>query len=273
MSEALPSRVVADMGFAALCCELDLFLSLFESLASFLIDLVKTSRATDTLAIVFALHVGVADGHTAGVAQGVGAGRQAVADGDAVIKDEALALPFTLVLIDFFEVLEDAALEVIDLGEAELFDVGGGFFASYSAGAEHGYFFSFPWDELLLGVLGEFAEAGGLWIDCAFERAELDFIVVSGIDERDVRVGEKIVPIFWLDVCAHSLSRVDVVNAHRDDLFLEPDLGPTEGHLITKGFFVCQLAKARLLTKVCKYGIDPFSRAGDGAVDAFVSQE
>src|SRR5690606_40121849 len=59
-----------------------------------------------------------------------GARRQVVAHRHPVIKDETLTLPFALLCRHLLEVLEDAALEVIDLLETFLEHEAGGLLAA-----------------------------------------------------------------------------------------------------------------------------------------------
>src|SRR5215208_199337 len=63
---------------------------------------------------------------------------QAVAERNAVVKDKTLAAPPALQFRYAFQIAEDTALEVIDLGETARQQIAAGLFASNSAGAEHG---------------------------------------------------------------------------------------------------------------------------------------
>ena len=56
----------------------------------------------------------------ASMAHFVAAGFELVVDGDAIVEDETVALPEALVGIDFFKVIEDAAIKVVDFGETLL---------------------------------------------------------------------------------------------------------------------------------------------------------
>src|SRR5690606_15424233 len=77
------------------------------------------------------------DGHAAGMALIVTALLQAVIDCHTIIEDEALALPQRLLLGYLLEVLQNASLQVIDLLEAQLLEIGRGLLAADAAGAEH----------------------------------------------------------------------------------------------------------------------------------------
>src|SRR5579863_6119601 len=62
---------------------------------------------------------------------------QAMAKRDALVEDEAFAAPAAVVFPDMLEIIQDAALEVIDLGKALREQIARGFFAANAAGAEH----------------------------------------------------------------------------------------------------------------------------------------
>src|SRR5580692_13034044 len=62
---------------------------------------------------------------------------QPVAERDAVVKHEAFAAPAALGLRHVFQIFQDSALEVIDLGEAAREQIGAGLFTADAAGAKH----------------------------------------------------------------------------------------------------------------------------------------
>src|ERR1035438_6952779 len=62
---------------------------------------------------------------------------QAVAERDAIVKDEAFAAPTALRFRHVFQIFQDSPLEVIDLGETACQQIGAGLFATNAAGAEH----------------------------------------------------------------------------------------------------------------------------------------
>ncbi len=68
-----------------------------------------------------------------GAAQGVRALGQGVADRYPFIEDKAFSLPETLVLGHRFQILENAALEVEDIGDAFLLEKGRRFLAANAA--------------------------------------------------------------------------------------------------------------------------------------------
>src|ERR1700744_2797834 len=62
---------------------------------------------------------------------------QAMAERDALVEDETLATPAAFTLRNMFEIIQDAALEVINLTEALREQIARRFFTADAAGAEH----------------------------------------------------------------------------------------------------------------------------------------
>src|SRR5256886_11423737 len=62
---------------------------------------------------------------------------QPVGERDAVVKDKTFAAPAALRFRHAFQVLQDSALEVVDLRKTARQQIGGGLFAADAAGAEH----------------------------------------------------------------------------------------------------------------------------------------
>src|SRR5664279_3769704 len=66
-----------------------------------------------------------------------GALPQPVTERDAVVEHKTFAAPAALGFRHAFQISEDAALEVVDLGKAARQQIAGGLFAADAAGAEH----------------------------------------------------------------------------------------------------------------------------------------
>src|SRR5277367_4949134 len=96
---------------------------------------------------------------------------QAVAERDPFVEHEALAAPAALCFRNFFQIFQDAALEVIDLGEAASEQMCTGFFAADAAGAKHGDPAVLGGIEAVGGKFLELAEARDPGIERALERA------------------------------------------------------------------------------------------------------
>ena len=133
-------------------------MALGEALALFLGELAGTFWALDAFFVIAGGHVLGADWVFAAEAHAVLAGLEVVVDGDAVIKDEALAFPETFFLGDFLEIFKDAAFEVVNfletLGEHER----AGFLTADTAGAKHGYFFVLLDIDVVFNIFWKFAE-------------------------------------------------------------------------------------------------------------------
>src|SRR4051812_4866522 len=114
-------------------------------------------------------------------------GHQAVPNGDALIEDEALALPATILGIYRLEIFEYAPFEVEDVLHAFGFEKGSGLFAPYSASAEHGNpgrnLVAKQFVPLLPKPRRKVAERTCLRIDGADEAAGFDLIVIARVDQ------------------------------------------------------------------------------------------
>src|SRR5690606_19938444 len=119
---------------------------------------VPAMGATDARAVELGLTILNGHWRAAGVALVVITGAQIMLHSDAVIEDETVALPLGLLLRHFFEVFEDAALEVEHLFKAFAEHIARGFFTANAASAEHRYFLVFGWVEVRLDVLGKLAK-------------------------------------------------------------------------------------------------------------------
>src|SRR4051794_16219227 len=62
---------------------------------------------------------------------------QVMAKRDPFVEHETFAAPAALAFGNGFQIFQDAALEVIDLGKAARQQIGAGFLAADAAGAEH----------------------------------------------------------------------------------------------------------------------------------------
>ena len=193
-------------------------------------------------------------------------------DTDALIEDIAVALPHALIVGDFFEVFEDAALEVVDMLEALFEHPGGGTLAADASGAEHGDFFVDFGVVVFIDELWELAEAGDLWIDCPFEGAGVKFVVVAGVDEDDLWIGDEGVPVFGFDVLADMFVGVGI-DADVDEGGFNFDFGAVEDGGWGVAGFVGEVAESFVgLHDVDDLG-DGFWEATDGAVDAFICEK
>jgi|TARA_B100000315_G_C14531539_1_gene566419 hypothetical protein len=65
---------------------------------------------------------------------------QLLVHSDSIIEHETLTLPARLLLRYFFQIVEDATLQMIDLIESLPFQLSGGFLAANPTDAEHRHF-------------------------------------------------------------------------------------------------------------------------------------
>src|SRR5699024_9390650 len=124
---------------------------------------------------------------------------QAMTDRDTLVKNEAVALPTALFRGHCLKVLENAALQMIDLVEALGLQIGRGLFAAYTARTKHGNaalaIQGTARCGLLLHPLGKIRECRSVGIDRVVKCANADFVVVTHVDHSDVRVGYQRIPL------------------------------------------------------------------------------
>ncbi len=261
------------MGLVAQLGQLNLALALLRTAAGLLRQAVVAMRTADALLELRRGHVLGGDRVTAGMALIKGAGGQIVTYGYPVIKHETLALPLALFHRDIFQVLQNAALEVVHLFKAFLEHEAGGFFTADASGAEHGHLLVLLRIELLTHILGKLAEGSGLRIDRSLEGADGNLVVIAGIDQQHFRIADQRVPVLGLDIGADPLIGADTRNADGDDFLLQFDLGAVEGHFLTEGLLPVQITQARITPQPFEQRAGAFAGTGDSAVDTFQSQQ
>src|ERR1700681_1438856 len=90
---------------------------------------------------------------------------QSVAERDAVVKHEAFAAPAALRFRHAFQIAQNSALEVIDLGKTAREQPGAGLFAADAPGAEHRDFTVLRGVEMARGKFLELPKALDAGID------------------------------------------------------------------------------------------------------------
>src|ERR1700674_1037279 len=133
---------------------------------------------------------------------------QTVAKRDTLVEDEALATPTAVGLRDLFEIVQNAALQVIDLGKALGEQVARGLFAADAAGAEHRDFTMPRRIEVTRGEFLELPEARDGGINLAFECADRNLEGVARVDDNRVGGGDQIVPLPGFDIGADLERRI-----------------------------------------------------------------
>src|SRR3546814_15282512 len=108
-------------------------------------------------------------------------------DADALVEDEAASVPAALRLGDLFQIGEDAAFQVNDVGDALAFQVGVRFVAADAAGAEHRDALAGEFGGMVAPPGGEVAEALRMRVHRAGEPAVADLATVSGGVETRVK--------------------------------------------------------------------------------------
>src|SRR6516162_11079507 len=148
----------------------------------------------------------------------LGAFAQAVTERDAFVEHEALAAPAAVRLVHLFQIFQDAALEVIDLGKAAREQMRAGLLAADAAGAEHRDPAMLFGIEMPRGEIPELPEARDVRIKRAFEAAHRHLEGIAGVEHERVGRRDQRVPIGRLDIDADLPSRIGAGVAERDDL-------------------------------------------------------
>jgi hypothetical protein len=163
--------------------------------ALFIAALGVTGGATNPVFIQGRGHITVADRAAAGMAQGIAALHQSMADRYPLVENEAFTLPQALLLWDFLQIAQNAALEVIDVFHPFGLQESGGFFAADTTGAEHRHFRRFARAQQPFPLppepCGKFGEAAGLRINGTGKTAHGHLVIIARIDDDGVRVRDK----------------------------------------------------------------------------------
>jgi hypothetical protein len=117
--------------------------------------------------------------------------------------------------------------------------------------------------------LREFTKTLRLRIDRALESSDRHLVIIAGVDDDRLWIGDQRVPVGRRDIGPCPMQRVDALDAHGDDLALQPDLHAVERHLGGDTVFDLQTGEFRhRLQPADEFG-DRLFAAGHGAVDAF----
>src|SRR3984957_12606776 len=199
---------------------------------------------------------------------------QTVAERDTLVEDEALAAPTAFGLRDLFEIVQDAALQVVDLGKTLREQVARGLFAADAAGAEHRDFTILRRIEVACGEFLELPKARDGRIDSAVEGADGDLEGVARVDYNRVRCGNQTVPVFGLDIGADPERRIGCLIAECDDLFLQPDLEPAKRHRRGRREFKFQMVETATkelpIAQRFDQFVDGLGASGQCAADPFM---
>src|SRR3954468_5698372 len=202
---------------------------------------------------------------------------QTMTQRDALVEHETVAAPSAVGFRDLLQISQDAALEVVDLGKTLREQMRACLLAPNAAGAEHRDPLVPDRIELARGEALELAEILYLGIACALERPQRDLERIARVEHQHVRRGDQRVPIGGIDVDADLPGWIGRGIAERDDLLLQPDFQPPEGHLACAR--IIQLDTAEPATEqgaVAEFldqPINPDRWPGQGAIDTFSGQQ
>src|SRR3954471_19754154 len=133
---------------------------------------------------------------------------QTMAERDALVEHEAFAAPAALGLRHLFQIFENAALEVIDLGKAAREQMRARLLAANAAGAEHRDFAVFGGIELLSRKILELAKTPDARIERAVERPHRHLEGVPGVEHQRIGRRDERVPFARIDIGADLPRRI-----------------------------------------------------------------
>ena len=192
--------------------------------------------------------------------------------GNPLIEHEALAPE--MVATTGFEVLQNAAVQLVDLAEAGLLHEWSRLFAPDAAGAKHH-------DRLLLEFVGQRGHRGRKVTKVTdtnrsgvFKRAQIHFVVVAGVEqgERPAFV-EPLLKFSGRKLLRGGGARIDALHAERDDLLLELHEQPPEGLAIAKAFFHFEASQQRIAAEMADKPVDAVPAAGHEDIDALRAEQ
>ena len=200
----------------------------------------------------------------------IAAFRQVTVDRHTRVKDKALTVPLVLRLFHLGKVVQNSALQVVNVIESEFEHERRRLLAANTASTEHR-----QWSvRRLLGQffreLRKFAKTVVARIKCTGKRANLHFVVIAGIDDHYFRVGYQFVPARCVHMLAGPFVGEDVGPTQRDDLglYLHP-------HSSKRGINgICPaciefFSNTELLTNPVHDRSNRFLAAGQRAVETF----
>lgn len=193
-------------------------------------------------------------------------------DADALVENETFAV--VMRAATFLEILENAAIELENVFEPSLLHERGGFFATDATGAEGDDGLVLEFRRQLRDGFGEIAEvidAGG---EGVFESAELDFVIVAGVQERDgAAFIEPLLEGGRRDARRGVASGIDAFNAERDDFLFDAHEHPVERLVIAFAEFNGEISEPRDGTELGSEFFDARRETGDEEIDAFGAEE
>lgn len=265
------------MLFAPVLCQLHLLLAFPQGGEALRAEGAMAVRARDAGLECRLRPVGRADRHAAGMAELIAPLSEAVADRDPVVENEALTLPQAVRLGHGLKIFQYATLEMVDLVQTCRPDIGGGLFAAYAAGAEHG--------DARRSSLGlepgperiepgwKIPERGGVRINRPLKGAERDLVMIARIDDDRVGVGNQVIPGLGADIIADQTGRVGLRHAHGDNFLLQPHFQPEKRHLPGGRDLGLQVGAARQRLQGSAQGIPVPVRGRQRAIDPLPGQQ
>ena len=166
------------------------------------------------------------------MAQAVLARLELMVEGDSLIKHETLTLPAALLFRHLLQIVENAALKMMNLGESPLLQKAAGLLTTNSTGTEHG-------DarrrralnqraEMLFHPVRKIPETVSCWIQRTHKTADGHLIGIAGVDDQRVGVIHQLIPIARVHVGPHIAAGISTRLSQAHNLALATGLETTE---------------------------------------------
>lgn len=144
-----------------------------------------------------------------------------MAESNTRIKDEAFPPPHAVSRRNALEIIQDAAVELVNACESFSEEKGTRLLATNPPGTEHG---DLPLPIVSKGggdVVWEFSKGACTRILRTLERANLELVSVARIDNENAWIRNQRVPIFRLDISACCYRRLRLGNPERHNFALD----------------------------------------------------
>jgi len=252
----------------------DLLLTFAEPLATRIVELVDTLVTRHAVLVLGARFVLGQDRLATGMAQLVRPLLQSVTDGHAPVKDETLTIPKTVFLWHLFEVLQNTALEVVDILDTLTEQEIGRFLTANPTGTEHRDPFVVEPLLVLFPPLWKFAKRFGFRVDGVLERADPDLIIIARVDHGHIIGCDQLIPFLGRTIMSHGGAWIDVRLSHCDNLALEAHLHAAKWLELRRRQLELEIRASGQGADMRNHAVNRLGRgARDGAVNALARQK
>ena len=146
--------------------------------------------------------------------------------------------------------------------------MGGCFFTTDTAGAEHGNFLLFIRTEFLFDILRPLAEGIGVRIFRSFKCSDFHFILVTGINHPDIGVPNQGVPFLRVNILPNCFVRINRGIAQGDNFRTGNDSQTIKGRSGAFSDPGVEVGKPRVFPNMVQEFPDSIPWTGNGGIDS-----